>query len=247
MKGKIASWGLEGCFIGYSMSKRFKNKTCVYCAREGISSTGDHVFAREFFPVEKRANLPIVPACTSCNNTKSTLEHYLTAVLPFGGLHPDASPILSNEVPRRLARNKKLHNNLREGSTTVDVREDNQQIERFAVPFESNRLVKLFGLIARALSAYHWNVVIPADYIVEPLLLNPIYEADFRRMFLMQAAARVQGDIGDGAFLYQGAQAVDDPALTIWRFRAFGGIVVADDEQVPEASAPTIWVTTSRN
>ena len=66
------------------MSKRFRDKPCVYCLTNPSTTTGDHVFAREFFPEAARANLPKVPACESCNNEKSHLEHYLTAVLPFG-------------------------------------------------------------------------------------------------------------------------------------------------------------------
>jgi len=73
------------------MSKRFKNKLCVYCLKNPSTPTGDHIFAREFFMQDRRANLPKVPACKHCNNEKSQLEHYLTAVLPFCGRHPDAS------------------------------------------------------------------------------------------------------------------------------------------------------------
>lgn len=44
------------------MSKAFKGKTCVYCGGTDMSSTEDHVFARQFFPEERRAGLPKVPA-----------------------------------------------------------------------------------------------------------------------------------------------------------------------------------------
>jgi hypothetical protein len=57
------------------MSKKYKGKTCVYCATEK-SSCPDHVIAREFFPIDERSNLPKVPSCVSCNNKKAKLEHY---------------------------------------------------------------------------------------------------------------------------------------------------------------------------
>lgn len=227
------------------MSKKFKGKTCVYCGGEGISSTGDHVFARQFFPPEKRSGLPIVAACSACNNAKSELEHYLTAVLPFGGRHPDSSAILADAVPRRLAKNQKLHNNLAAGIGRLAVAEGDQAGEHLAVPFESDTLVNLMAYVARGLAAHHWGVVIPAGYKVEAVLLNPVFEPDFRRLFLMRANARINGSVADNAFLYQGAQAVDDPALTMWRFQAFGGIVMAGDPDVPRPGAHTIWVTTA--
>ena len=74
-------------FNKLSMSEKYKNKTCVYCMTTNSSEDGDHVVSREFFLPEKRAGLPKVPACKACNNAKATLEHYLTAVMPFGGRH----------------------------------------------------------------------------------------------------------------------------------------------------------------
>jgi hypothetical protein len=57
------------------MSKRFKfaGQTCVYCGLLPATSA-DHVFSRQFFLVERRDNLPKVPACDRCNNLKGTLE-----------------------------------------------------------------------------------------------------------------------------------------------------------------------------
>lgn len=90
------------------MTKLYKNKRCVYCSK-AKAETADHVVAREFFMPSLRANIPKVPSCTSCNNNKSVLEHYLTALLPFGGRHRAAHENLVSMVPRRLMRNKKLH------------------------------------------------------------------------------------------------------------------------------------------
>ena len=91
------------------MRKRFKGKTCVYCGVAPSTTTGDHVFAREFFINVRRGNLPKVPACEGCNHEKSKLEHYLTAVLPFGGRHTDSAQNLSTLVEPRLAKNAKLY------------------------------------------------------------------------------------------------------------------------------------------
>ncbi|HWW25393.1 MAG TPA: HNH endonuclease [Caulobacter sp.] len=227
------------------MSKQFKGRSCVYCGGEGISSTGDHVFARQFFPVGRRANLPKVAACAPCNSAKSQIEHYLTAVLPFGGRHPDSSQMLTHEVPGRLARNQKLHRSLIAGRTQVTAREHGEVVDSLAVPFDAEKLSALFAYIARGLTAFHWEVLIPPTHRVESLMLNPAYEAVLRDLFLAPARQRVAADVGHGAFQYQGAQAVDDPALTIWRFQAFGGLVVAGDPRLPEPGAHTTWVLTT--
>lgn len=48
------------------VSKKFNGKLCAYCAKRK-AETDDHVFAREFFLLEDRNNLPKAPACGPCN------------------------------------------------------------------------------------------------------------------------------------------------------------------------------------
>ena len=61
------------------------------------------MFAREFLLTDRRASFPKLPACETCNNVKSKLEHYLTAVLPFGGQHTDELVTSLKWSPRHLA------------------------------------------------------------------------------------------------------------------------------------------------
>ena len=89
------------------VKNRFKGKTCVYCAVPACSEDGDHVVCRKFFLERHRGDLPKVPACKPCNNRKSELERYLTAVLPFGGRHAVATETLGTMVSDRLEGNKK--------------------------------------------------------------------------------------------------------------------------------------------
>lgn len=97
------------------MSKKFREKLCAYCAKNTSIPQGDHLFAREFFLENDRNDLIKVPACDKCNNEKSRIEHYLTTILPFGGLHADAEQNLSAMVPKRLSKNKRLHSDLQLG------------------------------------------------------------------------------------------------------------------------------------
>jgi hypothetical protein len=211
------------------MSKQFRGKTCVYCAGERASSTGDHVFAREFFPVDRRGDLPKVAACAPCNNAKSKLEHYLTTVLPFGGRLEVSSQILNEMVPRRLAKNAKLHQKLaaEQGSLLINRR---GFVERaMALPIESNQLQGLFRLITRGLVAHHWDTIVPASYSVGAGLLTAAGEEIVGPMLHKSGRARVNGSVGGGVFEYAGVQAVDDPALTVWCFTVYGGVTLGGD------------------
>src|SRR5215467_10644342 len=123
------------------MSKRFRGKTCIYCLQRPSTTTGDHVFARQLFPFDKRANLPKVPGCEFCNNQKSILEHYLASVLPFGARHKDASENLTKMVPPRLAKNQKLARELHAGRARVlSEEEPGVVVDTLSLPLDGEKL-----------------------------------------------------------------------------------------------------------
>lgn len=228
-----------------AMSKRFKGKTCVYCAGVGLSETADHVFAREFLPVEHRGNLPKVAACQPCNGTKSELEHYLAAVLPFGGRHPASPSMLTEQVPRRIDANRRLQRELSEGQQHAWITEQGVTRRALAIPFKGEKLHQLFVMITRGLTAHHFGHVIPADHYVGASSLARWVQPYMEQMLSMRGAQRVSCSIGTGLFLYEGVQGIDTPSLTIWRYRIYGGITLADTDQNGEMS-DTIWATSTR-
>lgn len=226
------------------MGKRFQNKPCAYC--DGIGVTADHIFARNFFPVADRDNLPQVSACEPCNRTKSELEHYLLSVLPFGGNHPSSSAILATEVPRRLEKNRKLHNALSEGRREILVRYPAGTRESLTIPFDSDKLSRLFVFIAKGLVIHHWQVRIPAEYFVGAGFLSSHGERLFERLMMRRSRAEARGDLGRGLILYQGIQTIENPQTTLWRFRLYGGILFGGDPSAGDEVPSTIWASTSR-
>lgn len=219
------------------MSKKFKNKPCAYCQQAPSTKSGDHVFAREFFAEGKRNNLPKVPACDRCNNEKSRLEHYLTAVLPFGGRHADASLALAGMVPDRLAKNARLHRELAEGVGHAVVEEvAGQPMPTLTIPFDGRVLQKLFDFIVRGLIFYHWGTALSEQHGVRLIILTEAGEQAFSRFFKINARQQVEGDLGGGTFRYIGKQG-DYPELTAWGFDVYGGLVMAGDPEAPHEAA----------
>lgn len=227
------------------MSKKFKGKTCVYCGVEGISETADHVIAREFLPVEHRDGIPKVAACAPCNNAKSQLEHYLVAVLPFGNRLPTASVMLDTEVPRRLARNRRLRRDLAAGHQGAWLTENGVTQRTITLPFDGEKLDALFALVTRGLAAHHFGVMIPKDYFIGAGALASVAEPFMTSLLMMNARAKVTRSLGDGLISYDGAQATDDPHLTVWRYRIYGGVRLSDADS-PAEMPDTIWASSSR-
>lgn len=225
-------------------SKKYRNKLCVYCCRQQ-SVTGDHVFAREFFLPSRRNELPQVPTCDRCNNEKSKLEHYLTAVLPFGGRHRDALESLTTLVPKRLARNEKLHRHLATRKNDVWTLENGFYQKTTAIPVAPESIERLFSLIARGLAWHHWNLYLTEEHELKALILTSYGQDIFERcVFSLNAAQRVQISLGEGAVQYEGVQATDCPHITIWRFTMYGGQTMAGDPTAPGEVCSQIVVIT---
>jgi hypothetical protein len=223
------------------MSKRFKDKTCVYCAAAPSTTAGDHVFAREFFIDVRRGNLPKVPACEACNNEKSRLEHYLTAVLPFGGRHADSTKNLSTLVAPRLAKNARLHNELNAGQGQIWSREGGLIVPVRTLPVDGEKIGRLFEFITKALLWHHWKVILePGRHGLWSGLLSPVGVQLHRSFFAMNGNARVSANLGEGTFTYEGLQGTDIPEMSVWLFSMYGGMKLRGDPQTPNEECSMI-------
>lgn len=210
-------------------SKRFKNLDCAYCI-ERKSVAGDHVFAREFFLPADRGNLPQAPACEECNNKKSALEHYLTALLPFGGRHAQSSDNLNQLVPGRLRKNQKLHRELQSGQMRAALVENGSQVETTALPIREGAIEELFRYVARGLAWHHWGAYILPQTNIEAIALTPHGATLFdRHLFSLNSNNRVLVNLGNGTVIYEGMQGVDTPQISVWRFRMYGGMLLTED------------------
>ncbi|WLQ14380.1 hypothetical protein O5O45_00330 [Hahella aquimaris] len=206
------------------MSKKYKGKICAYCCENESTKTGDHIFAREFFLNGERNNLPKVPACERCNNEKSNLEHYLTAVLPFGGSHGDAEENLRTLLPPRLEKNQRLRNEILNGSVFGASEETLE-----AIPLDGQAFVDFFTKASKGLSLYHWGDYIdPETFAYSTCLTSTGVELIEERIFSLNAGKLIENEIGARTISYRGVQAVDNSQISFWLFTIYGGLKVAD-------------------
>ncbi len=214
------------------MKHKFSGEICVDC-NNALADTSDHELGRKFFLEERRDELPQVPACQRCNNRKSELEFYLMTVLPFGAKNVDATKVLTEPVPRRLEKNAKLQRTLRKGY---------DRSGGTAIPFDHNKLEKLFAMMAKALAFRYFGVRMDEGYSSIASVFTNECEAFFRRM-ISSGKSHASGDLGEGTFRYEGVQSVDDPKLTMWRFEIYGGVDFGGDPEVNGPASLAIAVT----
>ena len=196
------------------MSKHFKGQPCIYCLVRPSMNQGDHVFARQFFPVSERDNLPKVPCCDQCNNDKSRLEHYLVTVLPFGAQHADSLSNLKTMVPPRLVKNRRLHRELRDGQERILSEEPSGVIaQTTTLSFDGDQLHRLIAYIVKALIWHHWRVTMPTEFGVCVSSFTTEFELFFAGR--LKACNAIQRNVGNGSFCYEGGHGIDYPQLSI--------------------------------
>lgn len=199
------------------MSKRFKNKTCVFCV-DRPSDSADHLFSRALFPVELRGNLPKVPACSPCQGEKSDLEHYVSTVLPFGSNHPSGSAMLKDHVARRLAKNAPLQRRIRDGAKEIWVSDKKGVSHKsLVVPFEWEKYRDLLRLIVRGLVWTENQVVVPRDYqILVTSLTREGATVFFDNIVSLSPHNRRVRQLAGGAVRYTYTYSDDDHAMSAW-------------------------------
>jgi hypothetical protein len=182
----------------------------------------------------------MAPACTRCNNQKSKLETYLTAVLPMGsrlgkGIDPN--------VVRRLRKNNKVASELAEAlELPAQVFSDGQVGIRTTFAFRYAYLEEYLNMAAVGLAWHHLGQCLADGYAVAFFDMNDSEAAVLEQLFHLNCAQRIYGLLGEGIVEYRAVQALDDPQLSIWQFRLFGGLALGYSEPGSERDKASTFV-----
>jgi hypothetical protein len=227
-------------------SKKYIRKTCPYCGRPEVSTTRDHVVAREFFLPEDRANLPQVPACADCNGKKAKLEQYALSVLPFGSRHLDARRYGDRNIERRLAKNRALRLSFQK-SGLWDRHPGGFLVPTISLKVHPDTIQKLVGSIVRGLFMFHWKDALDSDWYADATLFHPDFE---RRVigplmsYIGRPAAIAEGNLGRGTFVYRGVRSSLIPQVSLWQLTIFGGLQFGNAASFPDARFTKFSVVT---
>jgi hypothetical protein len=192
-----------------------------------MSSTADHVFPREIFQVHQRGMLPKVPSCKQCNNKKSELEHYLLSVLPFGATHANAQKALAVDTRKRLEKNRKLHNKIKEGFGYSYIPKDKYTLEkRLGVKFDCDILHEFVGYTCKGLMWHHWNRLLPKDCKLVSFTPSESGVKLVTMLSNLNSGLKVNTQLGGGTVRYRGIMSEIDEGMSVWGVQLFGGITV---------------------
>jgi hypothetical protein len=149
-------------------------------------------------------------------------------VLPFGGRHVDAAVNLATMVPKRLANNQRTHRTLAQGTSRIWVRDKSGLLARhLTVPIDSGKIEQLFAYITKGLMWHHWKVTLGPNCFVEAHVPTRATQRQLNGLLQARSSARAHADLGNGTFVYTGAQGSDSPTISIWEFIIYGGIGIS--------------------
>jgi hypothetical protein len=145
---------------------------------------------------------------------------------------------METQIPRRLAKNPRLHRSLVEGSERRWIEDGGVWRRALTIPITPSQLEGLFALVGRGLACFHWGVYLPKNFSVDVTFLTGAGEAFFEQHFFrLSARNRVRNEIGKGTVRYEGVQGVDFEGITVWRIWMYGGMRLGNPEFPESAGA----------
>lgn len=189
------------------------------------------MYSREFFQISERDSLPKVPSCSECNNKKSQIEHYLTAVLPFGATHPNAKKALAVDTKKRLSKNKKLHNKLQETFTHQLINDSKEGARNTPIiSIDPEKIHDFCVYVGLGLLWHHWKVYLPVNCSYRAFTPSEYGLEFISHLFNLPTDLRVHEKLGDDTIQYKGISSEIDGCISVWAIQLLGGITVADNE-----------------
>jgi hypothetical protein len=113
------------------------------------------------------------------------------------------------------------------------------------VPFEPERLVRLFEFVAKGLAWHHWGVRIDPSTGTWAGTLTENGVAIFKSFMAQNSAARVEENFGEHTFLYVGVQGTDNPQFSMWLFSIYGGVRLSGDPDAPNEEVSLVGALTA--
>src|SRR6202035_1431730 len=104
----------------------------------------------------------------------------------------------------------KLQNALSAGHRQEPINQNGAMVPAMTIPFDSDRAAELFKFITQGLLYYHFGVMLDRrKHGVWAGFLHSRGETLHQKLLALNSQAQAQGDIGNGAFIYEGAQGTD--------------------------------------
>jgi len=113
-----------------------------------------------------------------------------------------------------------------------------------SLPLEGEKLIELFEYIIKGLAYWHWKVILPPESCLAKASYFTSAGAEwFERLISYTAKHRVNVNLGNGVFIYEGAQSAECSELTVWRMSLYGAEISGGHTTYAERCANAYGIT----
>ena len=85
---------------------------------------------------------------------------------------------------------------------------------------------------------HHWSVALTELQAIRVISYTKFGETAFSQLILgLNGKQRVEANLGDSSFCYEGIQGTDYPEFSIWSFSIYGGLKLGGDPEAPDEDA----------
>ena len=164
---------------------RIGDDSCYLC---GVAATTrDHIPPRGIFPKPWPSNLLTVPACATCNQSRSLDDEYFRVVVAAGSNDsPQSLDLLRQRILPKMRKRPGLILGLMKSAQWVDVSSPggiHVGCGR-ALSFDRPRIQVVIDKIVRGLFFKHTGHRLPTQWVVEDFLYKPLVREELRAAIL---------------------------------------------------------------
>ena len=110
-----------------------------------------------------------------------------------------------------------------------------------SISFNHRPLIQLFSMIAKALAFQRFGVRLGEGFSSTAAIFLDQAASPFE--YMLSIGNRVNGDLGQSTFKYEGSQPGKYPELTLWRFEIYGGVDFAGSNMLGGRASLTMAAT----
>lgn len=163
--------------------------------------------------------------------------------MPFGWNNREAGTMLESMVLPRLLKNIKLHTTLAAGKTIAyQSMNGGPWTSQMSLPVDGQKLMMLYKYITKGLAFHHWNILFSPEHILKVGFFTREGERHIDKLMSLNGE-RVQRNLGNDTFIYEGVRSYESPYLTVWRMSLYGAELSESRKSMPERVTKAYAIT----
>lgn len=189
------------------------------------------MFPKNWLQLVQRDIIPLVPACSQCDDEKSRLENYLVESTTLEQENVKVDQYFSTDFNDYSGSTPQADSIAGPALLMASMSEQTMDFEQeLGDQTEIAKLEKLIGYIGFGLIWHHWQLYLPLDKIFKVFTPSTYSIEILDKIIRRLTPSRVvQVDLGENVINYTGMISEMDEGISIWAIHLLEGISITDE------------------